>query len=131
MSGVGGGRREVPPNLAGAEGDNPVAAVAQTLRELGAHLDQWAVAGAVPPGEAPFGGTAFGGTAFGGTAFGGTAFGGTGFGGGADGGPGRSRGGRLDAADGGDRSLLASLAVDAVIDTNETVRQRSLREFLR
>ena len=73
------------------------AAVAQTLRELGLQLDQWAVAGEVPPGASPFAGSAFG----------------------------------AGVADGAENALLASLGIDAVIDTNATVSQRSLHDFLR
>ncbi len=76
---------------------DPAVAVAQTLRELGLQLDQWAVAGEVPPGSAPFPGSAFG----------------------------------AGVADGAESALLASLGIDAVLDTNSTVSQRSLHDFLR
>jgi hypothetical protein len=78
-------------------GPTSAAAVADTLRILGAHLDAASVRGSVTPAADPFPDIAFG----------------TGV-----------------AGDGQD-ALLGSLGVDAVIDTNATVSQRSLREFLR
>lgn len=90
-------RTEVTASIADLLASDPAAAVADTLRTLGAHLDGVSVRGAVTSALNPFPEIAFG------------------------------AGALNEAQD----ALLGSLGVDAVIDTNAEVSQRSLREFLR
>ena len=97
------------------------AAVADALRTLGDELADWSRAGALPEGtivDSDFVDTAFVDTDFVDTAFEDIAFEDIVFGAGIGAGG--------DSSD----AVFGSLGVDAAIDTNATVSQRSLREFL-